>query len=84
MPLVMMSRTAALHPGALVGVVSRAARPFSFSGRARRGCTWRASARGRAQVMAEHNTLEQAAINNVKEVIEAHKKRLVLQRFHSE
>ena len=65
-------------------VVSRAARPISFSGRARRGCTWRASARGRAQVMAEHNALEQAAIDNVKEVIEAHKKRLGLQRFHSE
>ena len=34
--------------------------------------------------MAEHNALEQAAIDNVKEVIEAHKKRLALQRFHSE
>ena len=65
-------------------VLSRAARPLSFSGRARRGCTWRASARGRAQVMVEHNALEQAAIDNVKEVIEAHKKRLALQRFHSE
>ena len=34
--------------------------------------------------MTEHNALEQAAIDNVKEVIKAHKKRLALQRFHSE
>ena len=44
---------------------------------ASRACA-RALARARVQVMAEHNALEQAAIDNVKEVIEAHKKRLTL------